>query len=193
MRIASFNVENLFSRARVMNLAEWSDGKEILAEYSKFNTLIQKPVYSAADKTAILGSLAKLGLNKSDETKFVILRQNHGHLLKRPKTGPPLVIADGRGDWIGWLELKKQEVNEIATQMTAAVIKDVNADILAVVEAEDRIALTRFDDQLLKALNANHVGIMLIDGNDDRGIDVGLMTKNGCVVEALRYDFTATR
>ena len=30
MRIASFNVENLFSRARVMNLEEWSDGKEIL-------------------------------------------------------------------------------------------------------------------------------------------------------------------
>ena len=47
------------------------------------------------------------------------------------------MIADGRGDWIGWLELKKQEVNEIATQLTATVIKAVNADILAVVEAED--------------------------------------------------------
>ena len=31
-RIASFNVENLFSRASAMNLASWSEGKEILAE-----------------------------------------------------------------------------------------------------------------------------------------------------------------
>jgi hypothetical protein len=31
MRIAYFNVENLFSRVHPMNLESWSEGKEILA------------------------------------------------------------------------------------------------------------------------------------------------------------------
>lgn len=185
MRIATFNVENLFSRARIMNLDEWSDGKDILAAYSRLNTLLQKPVYTPADKTKILVEIGKLGLNSADENKFVILRQNRGRLLKRPQAGPPQVVADGRGDWIGWVALKTEAVNEVATRMTSKVIQDVNADILAVIEAEDRVALSRFNEQLLRPINATYSGIMLIDGNDERGIDVGIMTKPGFVVETI--------
>lgn len=177
MRIASFNVENLFSRARALNQDNWAEGRPILNEFSKLNALLEKETYSNADKAAILESLDNLGLSASDENKFVILRQNRGHLLKRPASGPE-VVADGRGDWIGWVALKTEAVNEIATQMTAKVIKEINADILAVVEAEDRIALTRFNDQLLKTVGAEYERIMLIDGNDERGIDVGLFTRN---------------
>jgi endonuclease/exonuclease/phosphatase family metal-dependent hydrolase len=185
MILASYNVENLFRRARAMNQSTWQDGKTILTEYSRVNSLFQNPVYSAADKSAIVASLDKLGLKKSDESSFAILRQNHGHLLKRPKTGPPQVIATGRDDWVGWVELKTEPVNETATQMTAKVIHDVKADVIAIVEAEDRVALCQFNDQLLKPLNARYSHIMLIDGNDDRGIDVGLMCKGGCSIASM--------
>lgn len=184
MRIASFNVENLFSRARVMNLDTWADGKKVLTEYGRLSTLLRKPVYSPADKTKIVDSLKKIGLGASDESKFVILRQNHGRLVKRPASGLQ-VEANGRGDWIGWLELKKEAVNDLAVQMTGKVIQELNADILAVIEAEDRIALSHFNEQLLKPLNANLRSIMLIDGNDDRGIDVGLLTKSGFPIESI--------
>src|SRR5687767_5745269 len=112
MRIASFNVENLFSRVRAMDLESWSEGKQILADYSNLNTILQKPVYTQEDKDEILTIIERLGLNQDDESKFVILRQNRGQLLKRPQSGPPEVVADGRGDWIGWLELKTEAVNE---------------------------------------------------------------------------------
>lgn len=185
MRIASFNVENLFQRARVMNQETWSAGKDILTEYSRLNTILQKAVYTPADKNKILASIGKLGLNKSDESTFVLLRQNRGHLLKRPTSGPPDVVAEGRGDWIGWVELRTEAVNEVATQMTAKVIQEVNADVLAVIEAEDRIALKYFNDQLLKPVNATYNGIMLIDGNDDRGIDVGLLFRDGLTIDSM--------
>lgn len=185
MRIATFNVENLFSRARALNQESWAEGREVLNEYSRLNIILQNPVYTAANKQAILTSIDRLGLNRQDESKFVILRQNRPRLLKRPQSGPPQVIAAGRGDWIGWLELKKEAVNEIAMQMTAKVIQDVNADILAVIEAEDRIALKHFNNQLLAPINATYSGIMLIDGNDERGIDVGLLTKPGFIIESL--------
>ena len=184
MRIACFNVENLFSRARVMNLDTWADGKKVLTEYGKLTALLQKAVYSPADKTKIIDSLKKIGLGTSDESKFVILRQNHGRLVKRAAGGLE-IVANGRGDWIGWLELKKESVNDVAVQMTGKVIQELNADILAVIEAEDRIALSHFNEQLLKPLNANLGSIMLIDGNDDRGIDVGLLTRKGFPILAI--------
>jgi endonuclease/exonuclease/phosphatase family metal-dependent hydrolase len=168
-----------------MNLASWSEGKEILAEYSRLNTLLQVPAYSQTDKEATLAGIDRLGLYRNDESKFVVLRQNHGRLLKRPTLGPPEVVAEGRGAWIGWLELKTETVNEVATQMTAKVIQDVNADILAVIEAENRIALRHFNEQLLAPINAAYHGIMLIDSNDDRGIDVGLLTRPGYAIESI--------
>lgn len=186
MRIASLNVENLFSRPIAMNQATWAEGKPILAEYARLNTILQKPAYSASDKEAILESIEALGLSKKDDGgKFAILRQNRGKLLKRPTGGGVEVVANGRDEWIGWLALKTEAVNEIGTRMTAKVIQEVNADILGVVEAEDRIALTRFNKQLLQPIGAAYHAIMLIDGNDDRGIDVGLMTKLGLSIESM--------
>ena len=184
MRLASFNVENLFSRARAMNQETWAEGKVILNEFSKLNKLLQSANYTPAIKTKILDSLEVLNLLNSDESKFVLLRQNRGHLIKRPASGP-VIVANGRGDWIGWLELKTEAVNELATRMTAKVIGEVNADVLAVIEAEDRVALRHFHDQLLKPGGITYRGIMLIDGNDERGIDVGLFTKQGFEVQTI--------
>lgn len=178
MRIASFNVENLFSRARALNQETWAEGKDVLGAYSRLGARLQQEVYTDADKEAILADLDLLGLKRSDESSFAILRQNRGGLVKRASNSTQ-IVAGGREDWVGWVELKTEAVNVVATRMTAKVIKDVNADVLAVVEAEDRIALKRFNDQLLKAAEAAYDCIMLIDGNDERGIDVGLMTKSG--------------
>lgn len=179
MRIASYNVENLFSRARALNQETWADGEDVLAAYGRLSARLLKTTYTDEDKSAILEDLDALGLRRSDESEFAILRQNRGGLVKRPSNKPAEVAAGGRDEWVGWVELKTESVNVIATRMTAQVIKDVNADVLAVVEAEDRIALKRFNEQLLKAVSAAYDCIMLIDGNDDRGIDVGLLTKGG--------------
>jgi predicted extracellular nuclease len=185
MRIASFNVENLFSRVCAMNMDSWADGKEILAQYSELNTLLQNETYSNSIKKEIIKSIQKLGLKKSDESKYVILRQNHGRLLKRPQSGPIEIVANGRADWIGWLELKKEAVNDVAVKMAAKVIKEVNADILTVIEAEDRIAICNFNNQLLKPIGSEYDKIMLIDGNDERGIDVGILMKPNHQIESI--------
>ncbi|MBL1174511.1 MAG: endonuclease/exonuclease/phosphatase family protein [Pantanalinema sp. GBBB05] len=185
MRIAAFNVENLFSRVRAMNLEDWEAGKPILTEYSRLNSLLLEPVYTTAIKSEILASLDRLDLLKSDNSPYVILRQNRGEFLKRSRSGSPEIVAEGRGDWVGWVDLKTEPVNAIAMKMTARVIQDVNADILTVVEAENRIALNHFNQQLLKPIAADYRETMLIDGNDERGIDVGILTKPGCQIESM--------
>jgi endonuclease/exonuclease/phosphatase family metal-dependent hydrolase len=177
MRLASFNVENLFMRARAMNEKTWEDGKDILKAHADINIIIGKDTYTSADKTKIVALLKILGLTKSDESKFAILRQNRGHFLKRSK-GKVEVVAQGRTDWIGWVELTREEVNEEATRNTARIIHDLQADVLGVVEAENRPALVRFCQNVMPAVQAvGYEHIMLVDGNDERGIDVGIMTR----------------
>lgn len=65
------------------------------------------------------------------------------------------------------------------------VIRDVGADVLGVIEAEARPVLEMFTAAMLKKVGGTpYEQVMLIDGNDDRGIDVGLLS---------RYPITALR
>jgi len=187
MRLASYNVENLFDRAKVMNLDTWADGRAVLEKFALLNQLLGKPGYSAADKRRMVQLLADLGLEKSDRSKFVILRRSRGDLLKRPKAGGIEILADGRADWSGSLELIDEPVDDEAMRNTARVLKELNADVIGVVEAESRPALAAFNTEILGGVGGTPFRhVMLIDGNDERGIDVGLMTRDGFPIGTLR-------
>jgi predicted extracellular nuclease len=188
VRIASFNVQNLFERAKALNAQTWEQGRPVLEKHARLNGLLNKPLYSEEDKSEIKQLLIGFGLRKRDDGgRWVILRQNRGKLIKRPKAGGLEIIANGREDWIGWVELKTEQINELAMEHTALVIRDVNADVLGVCEAENRIVLDKFSEQLLRKVNGTpYPFVMVIDGNDDRGIDVGVMTKADYEIVSIR-------
>ncbi|TDE10807.1 endonuclease/exonuclease/phosphatase family protein [Dyadobacter psychrotolerans] len=187
MKIASFNVENLFDRAKAFN-DDTAAAKKVVKLEAELNTIFEQPVYSAADKDRILSIMKETGILKSDNGPYLLLRKIRGKLINRPKSGTGYTIdADGRGDWVGWAELKTAHVNARAVMNTGRVLRDVNADILAVVEAEHRVALKQFSDYVLDQVGGTpYEHVMLIDGNDDRGIDVGLMTRKGYPIGLMR-------
>ena len=184
MRIASYNVENLFDRPEVMNLENWADGEGVLAGYARLNALFGKSEYLAEDKTEMVEILRRLRLDRSDQGEYVTLRQNRGRLLRRNR-GSIDIVASGRHDWVGWLELNVAPVDARATTMTARVIKDVAADILGVVEAESRTALLHFNEEELEQ-GATYQHVMLIKGRDQRNIDVGLMARDAYPIISMR-------
>ncbi|MDH5373525.1 MAG: endonuclease/exonuclease/phosphatase family protein [Acidimicrobiia bacterium] len=187
MRLASYNVENLFDRAKVMNLGDWSKGKPVLDAFATLNGLLGEHSYTDARKKKIAALMIELGLEKSDKGPFVLLRRNRGSLLKRQKSGGIEITASGRDDWTGSLELRPEPIDHVAIQNTARVIDEVGADVLAVVEAENRTALLAFNDDVVSAVGGTpYEHVMLIDGNDDRGIDVGLLTRNGFPIGNMR-------
>jgi endonuclease/exonuclease/phosphatase family metal-dependent hydrolase len=176
VRIGTYNVENLFNRARALDQRTWSAGRPALEAYEQICELLEEPEYTPEIQGGILRLLRKLDLLHGDTAKFARLRQNRGRLLRRSRKDGVLVVAKGRGDWIGWVELTTDRVDEQGMLNTARVMHDVGADILGVIEAENRIALKRFTDAgLLVGGAPRYPQVMVVDGNDERGIDVGVL------------------
>ncbi|MFC7398064.1 endonuclease/exonuclease/phosphatase family protein [Chelatococcus sp. GCM10030263] len=187
MRLASYNVENLFDRAKAMNLDSWEDGKPVLEQFAALNALLGELTYTEAIKTKMAALMIELGLERSDTGPFVILRRNRGGLVRRPRGGGIEIVADSRLDWVGSLELRDEPINEHAMHNTARVLIDVGADIFGVVEAESRPVLAAFNREIVAAMGGSPFAhVMVIDGNDERGIDVGLMTREGFPIGPMR-------
>lgn len=181
-RIGTFNVENLFERPRAM-AGPLTGGNPVLAAHARVNALVAEEQYGPGVRAEILQHLETLGLLRSDSAALAVLRQVRGRLVRRTGsqaagTARTEVVATGRGDWVGWVDLVKDRVDELAMTHTARVVTDVDADVLAVVEAESRVALKHFTDAgvVTGAGRPVYPHVMVIDGNDDRGIDVGLLT-----------------
>jgi endonuclease/exonuclease/phosphatase family metal-dependent hydrolase len=174
---------------------DWSTGAAAIAAHGEFNALIAKAVYSDADRDRMRDLLVVLDIyalnqhgavrrKQTSSPRWAWLRKNRGGFDRQPQddTQSVEITARGREDWIGWAELAVETTNEVTTRLTARVIAEVNADIIGIVEAEDRPSLMRFDRDLVGLYR--HV--MLVDGNDSRGIDVGIMTKTGFDILAVR-------
>jgi hypothetical protein len=66
VRIASYNVENLFNRARALDQKTWAEGRPILEAYQRASQLLEEPVYTPQVQHDILRELDRLGVRTSD-------------------------------------------------------------------------------------------------------------------------------
>ncbi len=206
LRIASYNVENLFSRPRAMN-QESEIADVVLALHARINDLLDNDAYTDADKEEILTILGRLrlvpvdrlpekvadritaaeqadGVTLPDES-FAILRDIRGKLLHTPRDRAKdiTVVAAGKDDFLGWVDLVRDRIEARVIANIARVFDEVNADIVGVVEAEDRFTLKRFSETLLPD---RYPHVMVIDGNDTRGIDVGVLSTPQYPLQTIR-------
>ena len=145
------------------------------------HTASQRPVPGGGGRTR-----RRSGGSSPGSEQLGLLHSDTGAVRHPARSfGRPLAPAPrrhGRGrrrrpaDWVGWVELTTEPVDELAMQHTAMVMRDVAADVLGVVEAEDRITLQRFSTSRPVDVGGRpYEQVMVVDGNDDRGIDVGLL------------------
>ena len=188
VRVATYNMENLFSRPNAMS-EEFSpaERREYLKDHSTLNTLIEKETYSAATKRKLVELLLAWGFDQRYGAGYEVLKLNkiRGQLFSKAG-GEFHISANGRSDWVGWFELIRGDVRWAAVSNTARVVNDLAADVIVAVEVEDRPTLQRFNDFVLAKdyPGSEFPHNVLIDGNDQRGIDIGLFSR--FPIEAVR-------
>jgi endonuclease/exonuclease/phosphatase family metal-dependent hydrolase len=185
MRIATFNAENLFSRPAAMSYEDNTQGQPVIDDFHEINELLAKQEYTESTKRRIENLIEKYHLldrRDTHENNKLILREIRGRLCKRNDDGTWTWYATGSKDFLGCVDLAREAIQDEAILNTARVIAEVSADIQILVEIEDRGLLQKFHDDILvpelKRLGKKpYKHILLMDGNDDRGIDVGLLSR----------------
>jgi endonuclease/exonuclease/phosphatase family metal-dependent hydrolase len=178
MRLATFNAENLFSRPKAMLGLTLSQGRQVLADFAEMSGLIEAPTYSTATRNR-LRSLVNRHLYGPTPAggRKIRLNEVRNKLVRRSGSNTTIVAA-GRGAWVGWFELIRDQISGAELLNTGRVIDAVRPDVLCLVEVEDRPSLSRFNEQVLRheflyPFNQH----LLVDGNDPRGIDVALLSQ----------------
>jgi predicted extracellular nuclease len=165
LKIATFNVENLFRRAKVFNFWDRKDGDEILTKVDQLRLQLEKKAY---DGKKILDLYNEL-------EDFIDINEVREKLFKRNRKFEVVGIkAKGKDDWSGFITFKTDDFTEIARKNTAKVINFVSADIVSLIEVEDKTTLDTFNSQFIKK---RYPYSMLVDAFDPRGIDVSLLSR----------------
>lgn len=164
LRIATFNCENLFSRPKIFAQTP-ARSKELLGYVAELQEALKNDVFDKA-RIKVLENKLKGFATIND------LRKKHDS-----------ASVLGAKDWLGGVELTRTGFADAAVENTARVISDVDADVICLIEVEDRNLLQKFHDGLLykdflePASKSEYKYIYLIDGNDPRGIDVAFMSR----------------
>ncbi len=165
MRIATFNTENLFTRAKVLNFKDNTEGDKILRKIADLQAELDKTVY---DKAKILSLYNEL-------KEYIEISEERGKLFKRKLSAIKGVAANGVDDWDGSIQFKRAKFSDTTRLNTARVLKALKADVQCLVEVESRDTINSFSSDMLG--NQKFPYNILIDGNDPRGIDVGILSR----------------
>lgn len=174
-RIATFNAENLFRRAKALNLRDSHATDEIMTKVKDLAVLLALVRYAASDKEAIWKLSAELN-------EYISIREDigtFGRLQVHPavqKAGYKVAVAcTGRDSWSGEIEFKTESFSDEQRRNTARVINEMKADVQCLVEVESMPTVKRFNSDVLQDQFAEFVVLDTII--DPRGIDVGCLSR----------------
>lgn len=176
MRLAYFNIQNLFFRHR--DLIEQKQHKCRRQLLSEMDNLLQLKKKGRKDLTRMEEIVFLLGFENQDEAHYGLLK-SRGAVLKLNKL---TVSASDRAGifnkWNGWIEMQNREIDPLAVRNKCRVITDAQADILILEEVEDYESLEQFNQLLEQFPNQAYNRSMVIQGNDRRGINQGVLCKH---------------
>jgi hypothetical protein len=185
MKIASFNIENIFQRQtelikkyRKSKLPDWEE---------ELNSLMARELKSTSEMERIKELIGFLNINsQSNATRFELKRFDTEFKI-RLNSYDYLPKASDQTHWEGWMPLASQPISNQAIFHKAKVIADINPDILFLQEVESRNALLEFHDSYLKKefkLHFEEVYFSPTNDTYDRGF--GLLLKPGYKVDSTK-------
>ncbi len=184
MKIATFNVQNLFHRDR--SLFQKTSGKCVADWITEFDSLLLKEkCLSKGERLKELAFL--LGFDKTYQNPYVVMRKKAGELYLKGMNCSKELKSGELTDWNGWIKVQTLPIDPEATNHKAMVISEIDPDILVLQEVEDKISLDEFNHNFLPKYNCEPFSeSILISGSEGKGREQALLLKNGYELESVK-------
>ena len=190
MKVASFNVQNLFHRDRIfIENTKTHCRSKWPQEFDKL-LLTTNGVGLSIDRLRELSCFLKL--DKTDISPYFTIRRHEGVLhIKRMDQHD--VKAGEFSNWNGWIKVRTSPISLRATMHKAQVIKEIDPDILILQEIEDRISLEEFNNLILPQVNCTPFDqCILIPSSEGKGREQALLLKNGYELDSVKFHIIDT-
>ena len=176
MKIATFNIQNLFHRDK--SLLEKPFGKNLTDWINELDDLMRKPSISLVDQTRIRELSFLTGFEKSSPRPYAVLRRKAGFLYMKGLNYSTESKASDLTKWNGWIELQTTPIRPEATDNKARVIAAVNPDILLLQEIEDRASLEEFNQLILPKFDCKpYAQSFVVQSDTLKGLELGILLR----------------
>jgi len=185
MKIATFNIQNLFHRDK--SLLEKPFGKNLTDWINELDVLMLQNPKSMNQQDRIKELSFLIGFEKPSPRPYAVLRRKAGFLYMKGLSHPLENKANDLTNWNGWIELQTVPIHPVATDHKAQVIADINPDVLLLQEIEDRASFEDFNQLILPKYDCNPFEhSFVIQGNDMNSLEMGIALRKGYNLEAVR-------
>ncbi len=184
MKIATFNVQNLFHRDR--SLLQKTRGKCVSDWIVEFDALLLKE--RCPSNTERLKELSfLLDFDKTYNNPYVVMRKKAGALYLKGMNCSKELKSGELTDWNGWIKVQTLPIDPEATNHKAMVISEIDPDILVLQEVEDKMSLDEFNNFILPKFNcASFSESILIPSSEGKSREQALLLKNGYHLESIK-------
>lgn len=185
MKIATFNIQNLFHRDRTFvtnnlgkNVTDWS------CELDRLMCVINKEV---RDFERIQELTFLLGFEHIDSNRYAVLRKRNQRLYFQERGFSREMKASELTDWNGWVALGTVPIDPEAVANKARAVAEIDADVLLLKEVEDRASLLEFHNMMtLQSGMEPYDEIVYLEGNNGYGLGMAILTKEGYRLDTIK-------
>ncbi len=182
MIIATYNIQNIFFRDRILIKKYRENNLELWVE--EFEDLMLKGGLRTNEEFDRMRALSQLlGFEDSQHSPYLTMMYKTGQLFLKKSVAANTYKATHLTDWNGWVKLNSNPINDTAIENKAKIIKEASADVLILLEVEDRASLLEFNTYFLS--NA-YTHILYLETNDVYGRGIGVLIKKGYNVKSMK-------
>ncbi|WP_299155111.1 hypothetical protein [uncultured Christiangramia sp.] len=185
MKIATFNIQNLFHRDRSLLDKPFNNcSVEWTIEIDQLMGKLQK---TERENERLRELSCMIGIDNSLQLPYAVIKRKSGFIFLKGIDYSKELKAGELTDWNGWIALQNVPIEPLAIENKARIIADINPDILILQEIEDRASLEEFNTVLLPKFNCIPFrDSFVVQGNDKRGQEIGILTRKGFEIRSVR-------